>query len=447
MQVECRRLQRIDYAEGGGSEYLYWDPTDSTGNPFVFNVQSSQIDDKHVISASEEYRNWGREPHSTAMVQERRVYSQAGGGPGRLLRTENYSYGGVGTRSDGLFYENSAANRFYTSIQFSPGEFDLSPGKRVRYKFQQMQFDQHYVRDDRLVLEDDWPWDIKLIGQRDYDDINSDGVQDRLTLHQFAPRFLERTGTTVGYTSRDTEEEWAFSAADPRETTTWTYDWASEEADPDTLNYRAVTQVAPNGVRTITTYSAGYLDIPESPDWQEGDPPGPPPAYRPRLLVEEERHGPGGSLLSKKDLYYYTNLGATYFLGLESVRRYHSESSSSVESFTYSEPGQVDSVIDGNGFQTLYSYEAQGMRRQIVTTSGQDYDRGWAVDADPRFPTTVTQENDAGELLIWSFEYNHRGQVIAQTDPNGLYAEAAYDSTGRVLWIALPGDFDLYMAM
>jgi RHS repeat-associated protein len=84
------------------------------------------------------------------------------------------------------------------------------------------------------------------------------------------------------------------------------------------------------------------------------------------------------------------------------------------------EPGQTTRVIDGQGHETLYQYNALGqVERQI----------------DPNGATHVTELDDAGRIIkeidplgaTTAYEYDEPGRVAAKTFPNGARLSYEYD--------------------
>ncbi|MGJ3704011.1 LysM peptidoglycan-binding domain-containing protein [Variovorax sp. AFSI2.2] len=114
----------------------------------------------------------------------------------------------------------------------------------------------------------------------------------------------------------------------------------------------------------------------------------------------------------------------------------------------YTRLGQKQSVVDGNGNTTSYSYDKNGnllSTATALTTATNTYDRSGrlsqtkdangnivtlAYDAANRLLTRTV--DPTGLALITTYKYDAKGQQIEVTDPNGTLTLIVYDLKGQV---------------
>jgi RHS repeat-associated protein len=123
-----------------------------------------------------------------------------------------------------------------------------------------------------------------------------------------------------------------------------------------------------------------------------------------RLTLERDRHGGTYSMR-------YDALGRC--IESSGTDRYKQKR------FVY-EPGQTTRVIDGQGYETLYQYNALGQVERRI---------------DPNGATSVTTFDDAGRILseidpigaTTTYAYDEQGHLAAKTFPNGARLSYEYD--------------------
>jgi YD repeat-containing protein len=88
--------------------------------------------------------------------------------------------------------------------------------------------------------------------------------------------------------------------------------------------------------------------------------------------------------------------------------------------YTYTAQGQLASVVDGDGYQTDYQYDAFGDRIQAQSQV-----------------TDLGQSPDAANSEITQYTFDHRGELLSQTDAMGTAAarstSSQYDAFGRIV--------------
>ncbi|MDQ0013780.1 YD repeat-containing protein [Variovorax boronicumulans] len=110
--------------------------------------------------------------------------------------------------------------------------------------------------------------------------------------------------------------------------------------------------------------------------------------------------------------------------------------------------GQTQSVVDGNGNTTSYTYDKNGnllVTTTALTTTTNTYDRSTrlATTKDANGTTTTLGYDAANRLLtrtvdptglnlITTYAYDAKGRQISVTDPNGVVTSIVYDLKGQV---------------
>jgi YD repeat-containing protein len=88
--------------------------------------------------------------------------------------------------------------------------------------------------------------------------------------------------------------------------------------------------------------------------------------------------------------------------------------------YTYTTQGQLASVVDGDGYQTDYQYDAFGDRIQVQSQV-----------------TDLGQSPDAANSEITQYTFDHRGELLSQTEAMGTAAarstSSQYDAFGRIV--------------
>ncbi len=96
------------------------------------------------------------------------------------------------------------------------------------------------------------------------------------------------------------------------------------------------------------------------------------------------------------------------------------------------DPTLVDTVSEGSGVSTSYSYTAASERLSSVThTRGASSSTvGYGYDASTGWINAVSDPFSAGST---SYGYNNDGQVTSMSDPAGLTTSYGYDSANRLI--------------
>jgi YD repeat-containing protein len=90
--------------------------------------------------------------------------------------------------------------------------------------------------------------------------------------------------------------------------------------------------------------------------------------------------------------------------------------------------GKVSSVIDANGIQISYTYDAEGN----LTDTNKDDQSGNTlhIDYDARGRKWKSNDPDLGK---WTYAYNGFGDLLTQTDAKGQITTLTYDVLGRMI--------------